>query len=247
MSFRGYTGRWSSDGEKLVDQESIVLITGAARGLGNALLAQCHASNRKVLALVRKDDDRRDLEARYPGTRVAIGDVAVPSSLAGLEQLIAAEGRLDVVINNAGMLGKGPTLAESSPDVLLEHFRVHCLGAFNVAKLAVPFMLGSTSATIINISSRLGSLGSNADGAFEGQGMSYAYRIAKAAQNMLTLCLSQELHTKRIKVCAIAPGRLATAEDFQEAATHVLARIAANNLTSARFNRADTDHGTNPW
>ena len=68
----------------------------------------------------------------------------------------------------------------------------------------------SNQSRVNNISSRLGSLHKMANKEFPQGEFSYSYRIAKAAQNMLTLCLQQEFADKGIRVTAIHPGKLKT-------------------------------------
>jgi len=87
---------------------------------------------------------------------------------------------------------------------------VHCIGALRATRLALPFLRRSQRALVVNITSRFGSIARTAAGEFSGNQYSYSYRVAKAAQNMLTLCLSQELRHDGISVCAVHPGRLRT-------------------------------------
>jgi NAD(P)-dependent dehydrogenase (short-subunit alcohol dehydrogenase family) len=72
------------------------------------------------------------------------------------------------------------------------------------------YLRKSSNPRIINLSSRLGSLSKMSSGEFAKGKFSYSYRIAKAAQNMLTLCLDQELEDIPIFVAAIHPGKLQT-------------------------------------
>ena len=98
-----------------------------------------------------------------------------------------------------------------------KQFNVHCLGAMNVTQAVLPLLEQSDSPLIINISSRLASMSRNARGEFAGRGFSYAYRIAKGAQNMLTLCLADELGPRGFRVCALHPGRLKTQSGSDDA------------------------------
>jgi len=106
--------------------------------------------------------------------------------------------------HNAGLGGKASRLA----DVTSGESRVvrgHCLGAFPRPRR--PLVVAQAGqGVVINVSSRLGSLARNASGEFARRGFSYSYRIAKAAQNMLTLCLADEFPAQCVRVRR-APGR----------------------------------------
>jgi NAD(P)-dependent dehydrogenase (short-subunit alcohol dehydrogenase family) len=83
-----------------------------------------------------------------------------------------------------------------------------------MAKVALPFLRRGRPSVVINITSRWGSIARTASG--EGGGI-YSYQIAKAAQNMLTVCLDQELAQDGIRVFAVHPGRLKTAVAAKDA------------------------------
>lgn len=116
--------------------------------------------------------------------------------------------RLDIVINNAGIPSKIQdfSINSISTENILNLFNIHTLGAVRVIKSSIDLLKNAPQPKIINISSRLGSISKNANGDFE-DGYSYAYRIAKAAQNMFTASLSQDLKTFGICTAAIHPGR----------------------------------------
>jgi len=95
-------------------------------------------------------------------------------------------------------------------------FNTHCIGITRVIQSILPSMGKSNDATIINISSRLGSVTNTVKGRFIKLKTSYSYRIAKASQNMLTLCLHQELH-KKIIVLGIHPGEIKTSLGSKDA------------------------------
>lgn len=84
----------------------------------------------------------------------------------------------------------------------------------------MPYLRKSGNPRVINISSRLGSLQKMSSGEFVNRNFSYSYRMAKAAQNMFTICLSQELEQSRIAVCAVHPGQLLTRGGSTDADTN---------------------------
>jgi NAD(P)-dependent dehydrogenase (short-subunit alcohol dehydrogenase family) len=188
-----------------------VLITGASRGLGRALVACYHARGWQVLALVRSEDDAAALRQGWPACEVLVADVARDEVVAIVAAAVGAHGRLDLLINNAGNVARGLRIDEvaiADVNALLE---VHCAGALRCVQAALPALRATPGATIVNLTSRLGSMGRNAAGEFSHLRVSYAYRIAKAAQNMLTLCLGQDPSMRGIAVYGLHPGKVATA------------------------------------
>jgi NAD(P)-dependent dehydrogenase (short-subunit alcohol dehydrogenase family) len=121
----------------------------------------------------------------------------------------------------------GPRLAETCPADVLDSFNVHCLGALRATQATLPWLQRAPRPAIVNISSRRGSLAQEAAGGAPGDA-SYAYRIAKAAQNMLTVCLSVELRHAGIPVLAVHPGALLTGTAPPDAA--VAPRLAARRI-----------------
>ncbi len=115
--------------------------------------------------------------------------------------------KIDIVINNAGSAGKGKHLSETNPDDILQQVDLHCIGAFRVIKAAKQY-LGQSK--IVNVTSRLGSITQTLRGDFKGRNFSYGYRIAKCAQNMLSLCLVGDSELEGLIVISINPGLLLT-------------------------------------
>lgn len=189
-----------------------VLITGARRGFGLALTRAYLAQGARVFALVRTPADAEEMARLEPERCVPlVGDVRSDSVMDEIGNALADhDGGLDLLVNNAGRSGRGMRLDELNASDLLDQFDLHCAGAMRCARAAAPFMGSRGGGLVVNISSRLGSLAKNAGGDFAAGSFSYDYRIAKAAQNMLTLCLDQELSRRGIAVCAVHPGRLRT-------------------------------------
>jgi NAD(P)-dependent dehydrogenase (short-subunit alcohol dehydrogenase family) len=111
-------------------------------------------------------------------------------------------GRLDALINNAGIVGQKATVTELTHERLRQIFDVNAIGAILVAKGAVERMLPQSSGVIINISSAAARLGS------ANQYVDYA--AAKAAVDTFTKGLSDEVAGAGIRVMSIAPGLIAT-------------------------------------
>jgi NAD(P)-dependent dehydrogenase (short-subunit alcohol dehydrogenase family) len=165
---------------------SKVLITGASRGFGYALTVEYARHGHRVVALLRSPESVAQA-SKIPGNVIPVlGDVTKEESLDSLSKTLNNIGTLDTLINNAGIPGSAYQLENASSAEVENLLQVHCLGALRVTQIAVPFLKRSFRPVIVNISSRLASLGNNAAGVFSGRGFSYSYRIAKAAQNMLS-------------------------------------------------------------
>lgn len=183
-----------------------VLITGAARGFGRALVDAYRGRGWTLFPLVRT---RADAETLATDTcHPIVADVA----LAGVEDAVASalgahSTSLELLINNAGQVKKLRWLPETSEADIEALIHVHCLGALRCTRAALPFLRRAGHATVINVSSRFGSITRTADGDFRGI---YSYSIAKSAMNMLTACLDRELRGEGIRVFAVHPGRLRT-------------------------------------
>jgi NAD(P)-dependent dehydrogenase (short-subunit alcohol dehydrogenase family) len=134
-------------------------------------------------------------------------DVTDSQSIATTEQSIAEQfGKLDLLINNAGILpdeDSEATGATVDPDSVLKIFNTNTLGPLRICQAMLPLLKQSPAATIINVSSGLGSL-TEMEGGYPG------YRISKAALNAVTRILAAELAGTSVLVHSICPGWVQT-------------------------------------
>lgn len=232
-----------------------VLVSGAARGFGRALLEVFLNDGWRVLALTRREADAERLNAAFPQWFTAFA-ADVTSEHVGErigEVLDSEQGALELLVNNAGRSGSLMSIDALEPVALGDMLDLHCLGAARCARAALPYLRRAEHGLLVNVSSRLGSLQRNASGRFPAGRYSYDYRIAKAAQNMLTLCLSSELAGSGVSVCALHPGRLKTETGGEgadtppaEAAARFLAFVnEATPEVNGRF--FDLFGGEIPW
>lgn len=195
------------------------LVAGASRGIGLAFVRHLVAAGpvRRIWAGCRNPDSAdalAALAAEHDKIRLLALDVTDEDSLAAAAGVIGAEGEpLDLVINCAGLLHRldGPQperrLSEVRADWLLESFAVNGAGPLLLAKHVEPLLPRRERAVFASLSARVGSIGDNRLGGW------YAYRGAKAAQNMFLKSLAIELARRaRGAICvALHPGTTDTA------------------------------------
>jgi NAD(P)-dependent dehydrogenase (short-subunit alcohol dehydrogenase family) len=194
-----------------------VLITGAARGYGRALLEEYLARGWTAFPLVRDARVATALEELSTGCHPVVADVGTSEVEAAIAEALGAAGdALDLLVNNAGHVRKLRGLAATEAADLEDLFRVHCVGALRCTRAALPWLRQSAAPLVVNVTSRFGSIARTAAGEFRGI---YSYSVAKAAQNMLTACLDHELRGAGIRVFAVHPGRLRTSVGAVDADT----------------------------
>jgi NAD(P)-dependent dehydrogenase (short-subunit alcohol dehydrogenase family) len=176
------------------------LVTGANRGIGLAVARGLGERGFRVLLGARDPERGEQAEAalRIAGhdARAVVLDVADAATVG--PALAAAEGRLDVLVNNAGIYPGGRP-SELDLDVAERAWQVNALGAWRVAEAAVPLMRAGAWGRIVNVSSEAGSLASM-DASMP------AYNVSKAALNAITRVLAADLRGTGILVNAVCPG-----------------------------------------
>ena len=184
----------------------VALITGASRGIGEAIALACSKAGAKTVLASRKqaDLDRvaqriRDAGGEALAMAAHTGDPAAITAV--VEKATSAFGGIDVVVNNAATnphFGPILTAEEGQWDKILD---VNVKGYFRVAKACVESMKARGGGKIINMASVAG---------LEPQPMMGVYSVSKAAVLMLTKVLAAELAPFNIQVNAIAPGFVKT-------------------------------------
>jgi NAD(P)-dependent dehydrogenase (short-subunit alcohol dehydrogenase family) len=224
-----------------------VLVTGADRGIGEALCRLLHARGDHPIAACLGDSPA----LRSEGIEVQPGvDVRSDEAVARLAAALAGR-RLDVLINNAGVVHES-RLGSFRFAGFREEYEVNTLGPLRVTQALLPLM--SAGGKIGIITSRVGSLGDNASGGL------YGYRMSKAAANMAGICLAHDLKKRGIAVRLLHPGTvrsemtrglsddatMANAVEPHTAARGLLARMDELTLeTTGTFRHANGE--TLPW
>ncbi len=222
-----------------------ILVTGATRGIGLELVRQLRARGDDVIAAVR--DDKTAGELRDLRARLEICDVASEPSIAGLAARLG-EAPLDIVINNAGVWGgEKQGVARFDAAEAMRTYQTNALGPLLVSLALLPHLRRGGAKKLLHVTSGMGSIGDNSSGGY------YAYRMAKAALNMASRSLANDLRREGIASAVINPGWVKTDMGGDGAPTTVtdsvkgiLARLDELTLaTSGSF--LHWRGGTFPW
>lgn len=184
----------------------VALLTGASRGLGQTLATFLAARGFDLILDARGqatlETTARTLET-YGGRVLALpGDVNDPAHRRQLGEAVQTLGRLDLLVNNASILGPSPqpALADYPLEPLEQVLAVNLLAPLALIQVTLPF-LKQTHGLIVNISSDA------AVGGYAGWG---GYGASKAALDLLSLTLANELRTDGVAVVSVDPGDLRT-------------------------------------
>ena len=196
-------GSLMPEGKEMKLTGQSVLITGASRGIGEAAARAFAKAGAKVMLAARSTTEIERIAAEIGGRAQAIAcDVADFSQVkAAVEATVAAFGRLDVFIGNAGVIGPLGPLEEADPEEWGQVIDINLKGVFNGMKAAAPVMLAQGSGTIITVSSGA------AHNAVDGWS---AYCSSKAGAYMLTRCGHVEYGPKGLRIVGLSPGPVAT-------------------------------------
>ena len=205
-------------------------ITGANKSLGYETARRLIEAGHTVLIGAR-DPERGQAAAESLGARFVQIDVTDDASVqAAAADVAAHEGTIDVLINNAGVLGPVGPIEQYTATDMRAVLDVNVIGIVRVTHAFLPLLRTSTNPVIVNVSSGMGSFGLTQDPArIESQYALPLYSASKAAVTMLTTQYAKEL--KDIKVNAADPGQTAT--DFTAGQGHSVADGATSIVTLA--------------
>jgi 2-deoxy-D-gluconate 3-dehydrogenase len=180
----------------------VAIVTGASRGLGHAATLALHEQGANVLAVARSLDELKKLESKDPQKICALQcDMLDTDAVAALpDAAIEAFGRIDIVVNNAGIAPAGRFLDQPNEEwdrVLAINVTAPAI----LARAAGHHFIEQRSGKVINIASTSGLLG---------KAILVSYSASKGALLQFTKALAAEWAGKGIQVNAIAPGAFAT-------------------------------------
>jgi 3-oxoacyl-[acyl-carrier protein] reductase len=184
----------------------VALVTGGGRGIGRAIVERLAGDGVDVVFFYRGNAEaaREVVNAvttaggKAEAMQVDIADAAAVA--AAVEQVIASRGRIDVLVNNAGIV-RDNLLALLSDEDIRTVLDTNIGGVFNVTRAVVPHMISKRSGRIVNLSSVAGEKG--------GRGQSN-YAASKGAINAFTRAMAVELASRKITVNCVAPGVIET-------------------------------------
>jgi NAD(P)-dependent dehydrogenase (short-subunit alcohol dehydrogenase family) len=204
----------------------VALVTGANQGVGLQVARELAANGVTVLVgsrnLARGEAAARQIGPAAIAIQIDVTDNA--SIVAAAETIRAGFGRLDLLVNNAGISnsGRDPTAnieeyarttraSNVSFDEMRAVWETNVFGVLAVYQAVLPLLRLSSDARIVNVSSGVGSLATNADPAFRFRRIfGPVYPASKAALNAITLAMMIELEGTGIKVNLVSPGFTAT-------------------------------------
>ncbi|MFW6336670.1 MAG: SDR family NAD(P)-dependent oxidoreductase [Phycisphaeraceae bacterium] len=171
------------------------VVTGGASGIGAAIAQRLRAAGAAVAVF-----DVSDSESRLGGVSYHAVDVSDADAFAAaLDTVLATTGRLDVLVNNAAIQPLGPTLAQTTPELLEQTLRVNLHGTLHGLRLAAERM--PEGGRIINLGSFI---------ALRAAPKASAYGLSKSAILYATRVAAIELAPRRITVNCICPGTVNT-------------------------------------
>jgi NAD(P)-dependent dehydrogenase (short-subunit alcohol dehydrogenase family) len=183
------------------DSKGVVLVTGANRGLGLEFSKQLQAAGYEVIGTARSPDKAVELKAS--GARVEQLDVSSKASVVALANRLS-DVSIDILINNAGMLNRtDSSLGSLDFEIMERTFQVNSLGPLRVIQALLPNLQAGNKKTIVNITSRLGSIELSTGGM-------YSYRTSKTALNQINKIVSAELAPQGFTSVVIHPGWVRT-------------------------------------
>lgn len=174
--------------------KQVIVITGASSGFGKATAEMLAAKGHIVYGLCRR-------EAQHDSIRYRQCDVRNREQIATVvEGIVKEEGRIDVLVNNAGM-GIGGALEMATPEEIDIQMGTNFMGCVNMCQAVLPHMRRARNGKIINLSSIGGLMGLPYQG---------FYSASKFAIEGFTEALAAEVHGFGIRVCMVEPGDFAT-------------------------------------
>lgn len=177
-------------------ESKITIVTGGGSGIGLATARRFAAAGAKVVIANRSDAGAL---AEGFGAAYLPVDVAEESQVKALvAEVIRRHGRIDILVNSAGLIDDMLPIAEMSAQAMRRHFDVNCMGVWSTMRHAAPHMAGGS---IINVSSVAALLG---------VATYAAYSASKAAVVSLTQTAAVELADKGIRVNCVCPGSIDT-------------------------------------
>lgn len=212
-----------------------VLITGANRGIGLEFARSFAVDGWEVHACCRSPEKAtklKEIGGKLSTHRLDVTDGLRAASLA--REL--SEVSVDLLVNNAGLLGPASEFGKTDFDDWVDVLKVNCLAPLRMAERFAGHVAGSGRKQIANISSVMGSIAEN------GGGGRYIYRSSKAALNMVTKSLSVDLAEQGVTVVSFHPGWVQTDMGGEDAAVTAKDSVAGMRRILDRLTPEQSGH-----
>lgn len=194
----------ASSGKKLFGK--VALVTGGSRGIGRAIASAYAVAGAKVFICARNRDDVDAVlrELRQNGVEID-GAAADVGKVEDAERIARAAierfGTIDVLVNNASILGPRETIVNYSPEAWEDVLRINLSGIFFVTRAVLPIMLARRSGSVINVTSGVGRRGKARWG---------AYAASKGGLEVFTQVLADEVTGAGVRVNSVNPAATRT-------------------------------------
>lgn len=182
---------------------TVAIVTGGSRGIGRAVVQTLAAAGAEVIFTYRENAAAAEVAQAVPGAKIYAEAVDVRNAgacAAFAEKVFDRTGRIDLLVNNAGVIRDNP-LGALEPDDVRAVLATNVEGTFNMTRAVIPFMISKRRGKVVNISSVSGEKG--------GRGQTN-YAASKGAINAFTRALAVEVAPRGITVNAVAPGVIET-------------------------------------
>lgn len=182
-------------------QDKIIIVTGAAGGIGSAIAARFASEGACVVITDVNAEGVEAAAAAIPGSRAFASDISTAEGCrAIIDNVMATEGRIDVLCNNAGINRRGNLLSLTADDWRLS-FAVNVDAMFHLCQAALPHMIAAGGGAIVNTASQWGLYPAPNH---------IAYNVTKAAVASFTQNLARDYAPQKIRVNAVCPGEIHT-------------------------------------
>jgi NAD(P)-dependent dehydrogenase (short-subunit alcohol dehydrogenase family) len=225
---------------RLLNKKAI--ITGGSRGLGRALAVRFAREGASVALCSRSQPDLDDVNNEILALSSAVEVIARVCDITQRDQVsdfvrtvLDEFGTVDILINNAGMLGPRVPIAEYPPEEWERVVQTNLNGTFYFTHLVVPTMIKQKSGSILNVTSSVGKTGRAKWG---------AYAVTKFAIEGMTQVLAEELKPHNITVNSVNPGSLATRMRQQAYPNEDQSLLRKPDEVTEVFVYLASDHGT---
>jgi NAD(P)-dependent dehydrogenase (short-subunit alcohol dehydrogenase family) len=224
-----------------------VLVTGGSRGIGAAVCRQAATAGYRVAVNFASNEDAArkvvtEIEASGGEAFPVRGDVGTEADVMAMFEAVDKRfGRLDALVNNAGVVDLVARVDEMSADRIERLLRINVLGSFLCAREAIKRMstrYGGKGGVIVNMSSAAARLG--------GVGLYVDYAASKGAIDTMTIGLSREVAREGIRVNAIRPGMIET-EIHADSGDPDRARKVAGTIPAGRPGTAEEIANAVAW